>query len=331
LAASLASRYAKRSVASQLMGRAAYIRKRLILSVFVVFGVTLVIFGMVHFLPGDPATILLGDRATTQSIATLRDQLGLNRSLPEQYWLFVSGLAQGQMGTSLQFKQPVRDMVVSRVPISVGLAVYAMALAGIVTLVFGLLAAVKKGTWVDQVIRVVFLLILTTPNFWFGILLILVLALGLKLFPVAGFGATFQEHIWYLFLPALTLGLQLSSVLIRNLRSQVILTSRSDFVRTARAKGLKERVVLLRHVLRNAMLSTVTIFGLQFGFLVGGTLVVETVFAVPGMGQLLFTSITSRDYPVVQAITVVSAILVIIVNLVVDLSYSFLDPRVTYE
>ena len=313
------------------MGRAAYIRKRLILSVFVVFGVTLVIFGMVHFLPGDPATILLGDRATTQSIATLRDQLGLNRSLPEQYWLFVSGLAQGQMGTSLQFKQPVRDMVVSRVPISVGLAVYAMALAGIVTLVFGLLAAVKKGTWVDQVIRVVFLLILTTPNFWFGILLILVLALGLKRFPVAGFGATFQEHIWYLFLPALTLGLQLSSVLIRNLRSQVILTSRSDFVRTARAKGLKERVVLLRHVLRNAMLSTVTIFGLQFGFLVGGTLVVETVFAVPGMGQLLFTSITSRDYPVVQAITVVSAILVIIVNLVVDLSYSFLDPRVTYE
>jgi peptide/nickel transport system permease protein len=313
------------------MGRAAYIRKRLVLSVFVVFGVTLVIFGMVHFLPGDPATILLGDRATTQSIATLRDQLGLNRSLPEQYWLFVSGLAQGQMGTSLQFKQPVRDMVVSRVPISVGLAVYAMALAGIVTLVFGLLAAVKKGTWVDQVIRVVFLLILTTPNFWFGILLILVLALGLKRFPVAGFGATFQEHIWYLFLPALTLGLQLSSVLIRNLRSQVILTSRSDFVRTARAKGLKERVVLLRHVLRNAMLSTVTIFGLQFGFLVGGTLVVETVFAVPGMGQLLFTSITSRDYPVVQAITVVSAILVIIVNLVVDLSYSFLDPRVTYE
>jgi peptide/nickel transport system permease protein len=313
------------------MGRAAYIRKRLILSVFVVFGVTLVIFGMVHFLPGDPATILLGDRATTQSIAALRDQLGLNRSLPEQYWLFVSGLAQGQMGTSLQFRQPVRDMVVSRVPISIGLAVYAMGLAAVITLIFGLLAAVNKGRWIDQVIRVVFLLILTTPNFWFGILLILVLALGLKWFPVAGFGATFQEHIWYLFLPALTLSLQLSSVLIRNLRSQVIQTSRSDFVRTARAKGLKERVVLLRHVLRNALLSTVTIFGLQFGFLVGGTLVIETVFAIPGMGQLLFTSITSRDYPVVQAITVVSAILVIIVNLLVDLSYSFLDPRVTYE
>jgi peptide/nickel transport system permease protein len=313
------------------MSRASYIRKRLIMSVFVLFGVTIVIFGMVHFLPGDPAMILLGDRATTQNIAALREQLGLNRSLPEQYWLFVSGLAQGQMGTSLTFRQPVRDMVLSRIPISIGLAVYAMLLAAGTTLVFGLLAAVNKGRLVDQMIRLVFLLILTTPGFWFGILLILVLALGLKWFPVAGFGVTMQEHIWYLFLPALTLSLQLSAVLIRNLRSQVILTSRTDYVRTARAKGLQERVVLLRHILRNALLSTVTIFGLQFGFLIGGTLVIETVFAVPGIGQLLFTSITGRDYPVVQAITVVSAILVILVNLLVDLSYSFLDPRVTYE
>jgi peptide/nickel transport system permease protein len=313
------------------MGRAAYIRKRLLMSVFVLFGVTIVIFSMAHLLPGDPAMILLGDRGTLQSIAALREQLGLNRSLPEQYWMFVSGLAQGQMGTSLQFRQPVRDMVVSRVPISIGLTVYAMGLAAVFTLIFGLLAAVNKGRWVDQVIRIVFLFILTTPNFWFGILLILVLSLALKWFPVAGFGQTFQEHVWYLFLPALTLALQLSAVLIRNLRSQAILTGRSDFVRTARAKGLPERLVLVRHVLRNALLSTVTIFGLQFGFLVGGALVVETVFAVPGMGALLFTSITSRDYPVVQAIVVVSAVLVIIVNLLVDLSYSFLDPRVTYE
>jgi peptide/nickel transport system permease protein len=313
------------------MGRATYIRNRLILMVFVLFGVTVVIFGMVHFLPGDPAAVLLGDRATVQNVAELREQLGLNRPLPEQYWLFISGLVQGQLGTSLMFRQPVSEMVLSRVPISVGLAVYAMALAAVITLIFGLLAAVNKGRWLDQVIRIVFLFILTTPNFWFGILLILVFSLALKWFPVAGFGATLQDHVWYLFLPALTLALQLSAVLIRNLRSQVILTLRSDFVRTARAKGLPERLVLLQHVLRNALLSTVTIFGLQFGFLVGGTLVIETVFAVPGMGQLLFTSITSRDYPVVQAITVVSAILVIIVNLIVDVSYSFLDPRVTYE
>jgi len=299
--------------------------------VFVLFGVTIVIFSMVHFLPGDPAAVLLGDRATVQNIADLRDQLGLNRPLLDQYWLFVSGLVRGQMGTSLMFHQPVSELVLSRVPISIGLAVYAMALAAVIALVFGLLAAVNKGGWPDQVIRVAFLFILTTPNFWFGILLILVLSLGLKWFPVAGFGETLQDHIWYLFLPALTLALQLSAVLIRNLRSQVIVTMRTDFVRTARAKGLPDRLVLLQHVLRNALLSTVTIFGLQFGFLVGGTLVIETVFAVPGLGQLLFTAITGRDYPVVQAITVVSAVLVIFVNLVVDLSYSFLDPRVTYE
>src|SRR5207248_9754473 len=138
----------------------------------VLFGVTVVIFGMVHFLPGDPATVLLGDRGTTQNIAALREQLGLNRPLPEQYWLFVSGLVQGQMGTSLAFRQPVKDMVLSRVPISIGLTVYAMTLAAVLTLTFGLLAAVNKGRFIDQLIRVVFLFILTTPSFWFGILLV---------------------------------------------------------------------------------------------------------------------------------------------------------------
>ena len=313
------------------MGRGTYIRRRLILALFVLFGVTVIIFGMVHFLPGDPAAILLGDRGTQQNIAQLHEQLGLNRPLPEQYWLFVSGLVRGQMGTSLVFRQPVRDLVLSRVPITVSLAIYAMALAALITPVFGVLAAVNKGRIADHLIRLAFLLFLTTPNFWFGILLILLLSLTLKLFPVAGFGATPQDHVWYLFLPALTLALQLSAVLIRNLRSQIILTMESDYVRTARAKGMLERVVLLRHVLRNALLSTVTIFGYQFGLLVGGTLVIETVFAIPGIGQLLFTSITGRDYPVVQAITVVTAVLVILVNLLVDLSYSFLDPRVTYE
>jgi len=313
------------------MGRAAYIRRRLILMVLVLFGVTVVIFGMVRILPGDPAFLILGDRATDQKAAELREQLGLNRPVLEQYWLFVSGFARGDMGQSLLYRQPVSALVLTRVPVSLALAAYAMALAAIITLFFGIVAAVNKGRWPDQLIRVGFLFALTTPNFWFGILLILLFGLTLHWFPVAGFGETGPEHIWYLFLPALTLALQLSAVLIRNLRSQIILTLRSDYIRTARAKGLSETLVLLRHVLRNALLSTVTIFGLQFGFLVGGTIVVETVFALPGTGQLLVQSIAARDYPVVQAITVVSAVLVIVVNLAVDLSYSFLDPRVTYE
>lgn len=313
------------------MGRAAYIRKRLILMVFVLFGVTVVIFGMVRILPGDPAFLILGDRATDEKAAALREILGLNRPIYEQYWLFVSGLATGNMGQSLLYRQPVADLVLSRVPVTLALAAYAMCLAAVTTLTFGIAAAVTKGRWPDQLIRIGFLFALTTPSFWFGILLILLFGLTLHWFPVAGFGETFPEHVWYLFLPALTLALQLSAVLIRNLRGQIILTMRSDYVRTARAKGLPGSLVLLRHVLPNALLSTVTIFGLQFGFLVGGTIVVETVFGVPGTGQLLVSSISGRDYPVVQAITVVSAFLVIIVNLAVDLSYSFLDPRVTYE
>src|ERR1700731_119392 len=149
------------------MGRARYIRNRLVLMVFVLFGVTVIIFGMVHFLPGDPAAILLGDRGTQQNIAELHDQLGLNRPLPEQYWIFVSGLVRGEMGSSLMFHQPVNQLVLSRVPITIGLTVYAMALAAVFSLVFGLLAAVNKGGWLDQLIRVAFLFILTTPNFWF--------------------------------------------------------------------------------------------------------------------------------------------------------------------
>ncbi|MCU0501578.1 MAG: ABC transporter permease [Anaerolineae bacterium] len=313
------------------MGRVAYIRNRLALMVFVLFGVTIVIFGMVRVLPGDPAFLILGDRATEESAAALRVQLGLTKPLLEQYWDFMSGIPQAKFGMSLLYRQPVGDLVLRRVPVSIYLAIYAMVLAAIITLTFGITAALKKGRFADHAIRVVFLLFLTTPSFWLGILLILFFSLRLRILPVAGYGETSIDHLRYLFLPALTLALGLSAVLIRNLRGQIILVQRSDYVRTARAKGLFEGQVLQRHVLRNALMPVITIFGLQFGYLVGGTVVVETVFAIPGMGQLLIQSITARDYPVVQAITLISAFLVIIVNLAVDISYSFLDPRVTYE
>ena len=221
---------------------------------FVLFGVTIVIFGMVRILPGDPAFLILGDRATDQKAAELREQLGLNRPVLEQYWMFVSGFAHGDMGQSLLYRQPVGDLVLTRVPITLALTSFAMGLAAIITLTFGIVAAVNKGRWPDQLIRIGFLFALTTPNFWFGILLILLFGLTLHWFPVAGFGETLAQHIWYLFLPALTLALQLSAVLIRNLRGQIIQTLRSDYVRTAHAKGLSERLVLLRHVLRNALL-----------------------------------------------------------------------------
>lgn len=313
------------------MGRAAYIRKRLLLMVFVLFGVTLIIFSMIHLIPGDPAFLILGDRATEQKAAELRQQLGLTKPLPQQYWNFVSGIPRGNFGMSLLYRQPVKNLVFRRVPVTLFLAAYAMLLTAIITLPVGIWAATHKNKFSDHLIRAGFLFALTTPSFWLAILLILLFSLRLHLFPVAGYGETFPQHMRYLFLPALTLALQLSAVLIRNLRSAIINTMDSDFVRTARAKGLGYRTILVGHVLRNAMVSTVSLFGLQFSFLVGGAVVVETVFAIPGFGQLLFQSITARDYPVVQAITVLTAFLVIVVNLIVDLSYSFLDPRVTYE
>lgn len=313
------------------MGRAAYIRKRLLLMIFVLFGVTLIIFSMIHLVPGDPAFLLLGERATDAKAAELRHQLGLDQSLPLQYWHFISGILHGNFGTSLLYRQPVNSLVFRRIPVTLFLAAYAMVLSAIITVPVALWAATHRNKLSDHLIRAGFLFALTTPSFWLGILLILLFSLRLHLFPVAGYGATFTDHIHYLFLPALTLSLQLSAVLIRNLRSGIINLLDSDFVRTARAKGLTNRTVLVAHVLRNALVSTVSIFGLQFSGLVGGTVIIETVFAIPGMGQLIFTAITARDYPVVQAITVITAFLVIVVNLIVDLSYSFLDPRVTYE
>ncbi|MFN8484971.1 MAG: ABC transporter permease [Anaerolineae bacterium] len=313
------------------MGRSLYIRNRLLLAIFVLFGVTILIFGMVRVLPGDPAFMILGDRATEEKAAELREQLGLNRPVPEQYVRFVTGFVRGDLGQSLLYRQPVSDLVWKRVPTSIGLAMYAMGMAALFTLVFALIAAMNHGRVADHAIRVSFLVMLTMPGFWLGILLILLFALRLRWFPVGGFGETFTDHLWYLFLPALALALPLSAILIRNLRGQIISVNRDDYVRTARAKGVSETGILTGHVLRNALLPVVTIFGLQFGALVGGAVVVETVFAIPGMGQLLVQSITGRDYPVVQAIVVISAALVIIVNLFVDLSYSFLDPRVTYD
>ncbi len=299
--------------------------------VFVLFGVTLIIFGMIHLVPGDPAFLILGDRATEAKATELRHQLGLDQSLPLQYWHFISGVFHGNFGMSLLYRQPVNSLVFRRVPVTFFLTGYAMVLTAIITLPISLWAATHRNKLSDHLIRAGFLFALTTPSFWLGILLILLFSLRLHLFPVAGYGESFTQHLRYLFLPSFTLSLQLSAVLIRNLRNGIINTLDSDFVRTARAKGLGNRTVLIGHVLRNALVSTVSIFGLQFGGLIGGTIVIETVFAIPGIGQLLFQSITARDYPVVQAITVITAFLVIVVNLIVDLSYSFLDPRVSYE
>jgi peptide/nickel transport system permease protein len=308
-----------------------YLARRMAVSALVLLLVSMTVFAGLRFLPGDPARVLAGTEADDAGMQEIRERYGLDRPVPVQYASWLGQVLRGRLGESIRTRDPVLRTVAYKLPITFQLAGLALLVAAGIGIPMGVLSAVRRNSVWDWLANALSLTGTSIPNFWFGILLILLFGLTLHLFPVAGFGETVPQHIWYLFLPALTLALQLSAVLIRNLRGQIILTLRSDYVRTARAKGLSETLVLMRHVLRNALLSTVTILGLQFGYLVGGTIVVETVFALPGTGQLLIQSITARDYPVVQAITVVSAVLVIVVNLAVDLSYSFLDPRVTYE
>ncbi len=311
------------------MGR--YILRRLIHMVPVVFGLTLVIFFMIHLVPGDPAAIMLGQRATVENVARLRHSLGLDRPLALQYLLFLKNLGKGNMGDSLIYRQPVLGLVLHHLPTTLLLSVYTMVLAIVITVPLATVAALKRDRAADQAVRGFLLIGLAMPSFWVGINLLLFLTVRYHFFPAGGYGEGFVQHLRHLFLPALTLALGISAILVRNLRNSLIETLSADHVRTARAKGLSSRTVFTWHVLRNSALSTVTIMGLNLGFLMGGTVIIEQVFALPGVGQLLLTSIFSRDYPVVQGITLVYAVIVILVNLMTDLFYASLDPRVSLE
>jgi len=308
-----------------------FLRRRLIQTVPVLLGISLITFFMIHLIPGDPARNMLGPRATPERIAELRQSLGLDRPLGIQYGRFLAGVAHGDLGESLYYRQAVRPLVFERLPATVFLILYSALLALIISLPLGVLAAVRRNTWVDQVIRAIFLVTLAMPAFWLGILFILFLGLRLDLFPIGGYGETFLDRLYHLFLPSLTIALSLSPLLIRSLRTSMIGNLRAQYVTTARAKGLRERSIIMAHLLRPSMISTVTILGVNLGFLVGSTVIIETVFAIPGLGFMMVSSIQSRDYPVIQAVTMVLAVLVILVNLLTDLAYAVLDPRVSYD
>jgi peptide/nickel transport system permease protein len=238
---------------------------------------------------------------------------------------------RGDFGESLYYRQAVGPLVFERLPATIFLIVYSAILALFIALPLGVLAAVKRNTWVDQLIRTIFLITLAMPGFWLGILFILLLGLRLDLFPIGGYGENFPDRLYHLFLPSLTIALSLSPLLIRSLRTSLIGHLRAQFVTTARAKGLREGEIVTRHILRPSLISTVTVLGVNLGFLIGATVIIETVFAIPGLGFLMVSSIQSRDYPVIQAVTMVMAVLVILVNLLTDFAYAVLDPRVSYE
>ena len=310
------------------MARRTYILSRLVQMVGTCTVLTVLVFFMLRLVPGDPAITLLGVEATPDKVEALREHMGLNQPLPVQFGYFVANLLQGDLGRSLVARAPVGDLVRQRLPLTLGLVTYAMVLAVLMTLPLALLAALKRDTWVDQIVRGAAVTVIATPSFWIGILLLIVLGVNLKLFPVGGSGKTPLEQLHFLFLPALTMGLHVAAVLTRNLRDAILTTMNADHVTVARAKGLRQGMVLARHVVRNALVSTVTLFGLYIGYLVGGSVIIESVFALPGMGSMMVDSIRARDYAVVQGFTLVFAVLVSVVYLLTDIAYSFVDPRV---
>ena len=312
------------------MSRGRYILRRLFQMIPVLLGVTIIVFLMVHLIPGDPAAAMLGDQATDVSVARVRKELGLDKPLYEQYFYFMRNLAELKLGNSIKFRVPVSSILFDRLKVSLSLVVVTVLLTIIISLPLGILAALKKDSILDNIVRSTLMVTMVMPSFWTGIILILLFSIHFRILPVSGYGTNPVQHLVHLILPALTISLGLAPILIRSLRTSILDTFQSDYIKTARAKGLEERSVMTIHVLRNALIPTVTLLGISVGFLMGGTVIIERVFSLPGAGALLIDSVSARDYPVVQAATLIFALLVILVNLATDIIYSFIDPRVRY-
>jgi peptide/nickel transport system permease protein len=290
------------------MGRMTFVFRRLALLVPTAVGVTIITFFMVHLIPGDPAVTVLGEHATPATVAILHHQWGLDKPLIDQYWLFIDRLVHGNLGESLYYQVPVWGLITSRLPATLWLLCYAAVIAIVISVPLAVLAASRKDAVRDHIVRVVPLLGLGMPAFWFGLILQTWLGTKLRLFPVTGYGQGFIGHVHTMFLPSLTVAIALCPVLIRSLRASM----------------------LVRHVLRNAVIPAVTVLGINVGYLIGGTLIVEQVFAVPGIGSLMIGSILERDFPVVQGVALVFGVLVVMVNLLTDVAYAALDPRVRF-
>jgi peptide/nickel transport system permease protein len=304
-----------------------YVIKRLLQIIPTFLAVMLVVFLLVRLLPGDPASAILGDRATEEVVERTNRALGLDKPLPIQFGIFVGNLLQGNLGDSISLKVPVLRLILERLPTTLFLTAYAAVLGVLMAVPLAVLAAVRRNTWVDALIRGVFQVGLSLPVFYVALQLLTLLGARLGWFPIGGYGEGFTGHLYHLFLPALTLGLNLAAMLVRTLRNSVIEVLGAEYVEFARAKGLRGRVILGRHVLRNALIATITLLGLNIGALIGGAVITETVFAIPGVGRLMVDAIFGRDYPVIQGLTLTFAVIVSLVFLITDLIHARLDPR----
>ena len=303
-----------------------YLVRRLLLTIPVLLGVATLVFALIHFIPGDPAQAMLGEGAAPEDIAQLRQRLGLDRPIPVQYLSFLKGLLQGDLGVSLRNDQPVTQQILERMPATAELAFASMLIAVLIALPLGIIAAVWRGTWIDFSAMTLSLVGISVPNFWLGPLMAIVFAVELGWLPVGGRGT-----LAHLALPAVTLGAALSAILARMTRASLLEELREPYVLAARAKGVSRSRAVLHHALRNSLIPIVTILGLQFGVVLTGAVITETIFAWPGIGRLLIQSISFRDYPTVQGCVLLIAVTYVGVNLITDLTYGFLDPRIRVD
>jgi peptide/nickel transport system permease protein len=308
-----------------------FLSRRLLQLVPVLFGIVVVVFLFVRLIPGDPATIMLGAYATPETLAALRVDLGLDQPLWRQFLIFIGDVATGELGNSLVYRRPVLEVVFERLPATASLTLYAVLLSLLLSVPLAIVSALRVNSPLDQAIRSVTTLALAMPYFWLGLNLLILFAVIVPLFPVAGYGEDFGDRLWHLFLPAFTIALHLGPTLMRTLRATILEVMHAPHVEFARTKGLPRAKLIRRHVLRNGLMATVTILGVNIGWLMGGSVVIENVFNVPGLGSLIISSVDARDYPVIQGIALVFGLLVICINLITDMVYALLDPRVTYE
>ena len=313
------------------MSRFGSLPRRLVHLVIVLFLITLVSFFLLRLIPGDPALAILGSSYTHTRAVAIDNFLGLNRPIWTQYGLFMNRLFHGNLGFSFFYDEPATTVIRQHLAPTLFLIVYGAALAALISFPIGFGAGLHRGGVLDQVSRLFFTLSFAMPAFWLGIILILLFSVHVHAFPISGFGSGFIGHLYNLFLPALTIALGFSTVLVRSLRAATIATLQAEFVDTARMKGIRWWRVLWRHVFRNAILAVVAVFGVNLAYLISGTVLVENVFSLPGLGTLLVNSVFQRDYPVVQGLTLLFAVLIVAINLLTDIVQAALDPRVGQE
>ncbi|MBO8127044.1 MAG: ABC transporter permease [Firmicutes bacterium] len=303
-----------------------YLIRRILSIIPVLLGVSVVVFLMVHLIPGDPAMHILGEFASPERVEQLREQLGLNDPLPIQYLKFLSRAVQGDLGNSLISNKPVVQEILRAFPVTIQLAFYSIILSSLIGLVAGVIASVKHNTVWDQVAMITAMFGISTPSFWLALILMWVFAYTLGWFPISGYSG-----LRSLVLPTVVLAALTAGSIARFTRSSMLEVLGQDYIRTARAKGLSSRSVVLKHALRNAMIPVVTLVGLEFGSMLAGAIITETVFALPGIGRLAVTAITTRDFPMIQGIVLFVATLFVITNLVVDMVYGYIDPRIRLQ